>query len=406
MGVPYYRRVSARRRRSTSGRLASLGQDFDRGHREYVERMPESGRLWLRTKPFSAPPNYELQECLHTFAHVVAHLGLGLRAKILDVGCGPGWMSELLARCGYAVTGIDISEDMVEIARLRVDRIPDPAGEGLPPLAEFHALQVKDMPWSDRFDAAVLFDTMHHFDDELETLRVICRSLVPGGRIFIREGARPAPGSASEEVLIEEMRRHGTLESPFEPGYLLDVVRRAGFEEARLLLQVDELVDVGDARQPIRALRRFVRYRTGRGEMNTLVARKPLETGLASTEENFAGEIVAPAGWQESSTPNERVLWLYVTNTGKAFWPAAAGLPFPKGAVTVGVYAFDPDGARIEIARTPLPQGVAPGESAQVVVRAPLDVGSGLATHVDLVREGYTWFGDLGATPLVLPAGG
>src|SRR5438034_4619718 len=213
-------RKLGRLRRSGNGRLESLGHDFDRGHREYVERLPEGERLWLRTKPFSAPPNFELAACLRTFAHVVDELGLGLRAQVLDVGCGPGWMSEFLARCGYWVTGIDISEDMVEIAWLRVSRIPEHVGDGIEPLAEFDAMPVREMPWIDRFDAAVLYDTMHHFDDELETLRVILRNLVPGGTIYIREGARPAPGSDSEQALLDEMRAWSTLESPFDPRYL------------------------------------------------------------------------------------------------------------------------------------------------------------------------------------------
>src|SRR2546430_1853744 len=202
-------RKLGRLRRSGNGRLASLGHDFDRGHRKYVERLPEGERLWLRTKPFSAPPNFELAACLRTFAHVVDELGLGVRAQILDAGCGPGWMSELLARCGYWVTGIDISEDMVEIARQRIERIPEEVAPGLEAVAEFHAMEVVDIPWTDRFDAAVMFDTMHHFDDELETMRVVLRALVPGGRLYIREGARPAPGSEAEENLIQEMRDHG-----------------------------------------------------------------------------------------------------------------------------------------------------------------------------------------------------
>jgi len=195
-------RKLGRLRSTEDGRLESLGHDFDRGHRGYVEGLPEGERLWLRTKPFSAPPNFELATCLRTFAHVVEHLGLGLRAQVLDVGCGPGWMSEFLARCGYWVTGIDISADMVEIARLRVSRIPEQVGDGIDPVAEFHAMPVREMPWTDRFDAAILYDTMHHFDDELETLRVIQRTLVPGGMIYIREVARPAAGSEGEQALI------------------------------------------------------------------------------------------------------------------------------------------------------------------------------------------------------------
>src|SRR5437868_4321420 len=252
-----------RLRRAGEGRLGSLGHDYDRGHREYVKQMPEGERLWLRTKPFSAPPSFELAACLRTFAHVVDHLGLGLRAQVLDVGCGPGWMSEFLARCGYWVTGIDISEDMVEIARLRVSRIPEQVGQGVDPLAEFHAMPVREMPWNARFDAAILYDTMHHFDNELETLRVIHRTLVPGGRIYIREGVRPAAGSESERNLIAEMEEHGTLEAPFEPKYLTSVLKQAGFVNVTRFMEIDQLIDVSDVRQAAGVLSRFARFRLG-----------------------------------------------------------------------------------------------------------------------------------------------
>ena len=395
-----------RRRRGGSRRLPSLGQDFDRGHREYVEGLAEGHRLWLRTKPFNAPPNYELADCLHTFSHVVELLGLGVRAQILDAGCGPGWMSELLARCGYWVTGIDISEDMVEIARQRIERIPEEVAPGLEAVAEFHAMEVVDIPWTDRFDAAVMFDTMHHFDDELETMRVVLRALVPGGRLYIREGARPAPGSEAEENLIQEMRDHGTLESPFEPDYLVEVAQRAGFEDVRLLLEVDELVDLHDARQPLRFLRRFWRYRRGRGDVNTLIARKPFGLDVDSTRPIFAAEVRLATPWGKSTTPNERLLGVHVVNTGRAFWPAGSGYPFPHGVVTVGLYRLAESGERIDIARSALPQGVPPGGSADVVVRAPAGAISGLETRVDLVREGLAWFGDLESQPLVVPAEG
>jgi 2-polyprenyl-3-methyl-5-hydroxy-6-metoxy-1,4-benzoquinol methylase len=84
---------------------------------------------------------------------------------VLDVGCGPGWLSEYLARCGYWVTGVDISEDMVEIARERAAAIPDPVGEGNPGAGGVprHA-GARPAVWRNRFDAAVLYDTMHHFD--------------------------------------------------------------------------------------------------------------------------------------------------------------------------------------------------------------------------------------------------
>jgi SAM-dependent methyltransferase len=273
-------------------------------------------------------------------------------------------------------------------------------------LAEFHAMEVVDMPWSDRFDAAVMFDTMHHFDDELETLRVVARALVPGGRLYIREGARPAPGSEAEQNLIQEMRDRGTLESPFEPRYLVDVARAAGFEGVKLLLEMDELVDLDDVRHPARFVQRFWRYRKGRGEVNTLVARKPLGVDLASDEANFSADLHLATPWQDSATANERLLGVTVVNTGRAFWPAGSAFPYLHGVVTVGLYRLAETGERIEIARATLPHGVSPGANTNVVLRAPTDAVAGLETRVDVVREGLAWFGDLGSQPLIVPAEG
>jgi SAM-dependent methyltransferase len=394
-------RKLARRRQPESGRLQSLGQDFDRGHRNYVRELPDWQQVWLRTKPYSAPPSRELAECLRTFSHVVEHLGLGLRAQVLDVGCGPGWMSELLARCGYWVTGIDISEDMVEIARERIDRIPRPIGEGIEPVGEFHAMPVKELPWSNRFDAAVLYDTMHHFDDELETLRAIQRSLVPGGLIYIREGSRPQPGSEAEENLIEEMRVHETLESPFSPKYLLEVVRRAGFEDVRSLLEVDELIDLSDKSQPLRALKRFLRYRSGKGEMNTVLARKPLEVGVPSDAENFSARLEHLGPWESAPGSEQSFVWVEASNVGRAFWPSSTGFPYPTGVVTVAPYALDASGGRVELGRAMLPHGVSPGGSARVPVGVPRDAAA-REVRIDLVREGLAWFADLGSEPLVV----
>ena len=155
------------------------------------------------------------------------------------------------------MTGIDISPDMVEIARERIAALGE-VGEGIEAQAEFHAMPVRELPWSSRFDAAILYDTMHHFDNEVETLEVIRRALVPGGQLFIHEGVLPPKGSPGEQSLIEEMERYGTLESPFDPEYLEEVVERAGFAEVRRFAEVDELVDLSSARRPVpRALAPF-----------------------------------------------------------------------------------------------------------------------------------------------------
>jgi SAM-dependent methyltransferase len=360
-----------------------------------VSKIGPQGEQWLRLKPFYAPPSYELARCLHTFAHIVERLQLGPRAQVLDVGCGPGWMSEYLARCGYWVTGIDISPDMVNIARERVAAIEGEVGSGLEAAAEFHAMHVRDLPWRNRFDAAILYDTMHHFDDERETLGVIRSGLVPGGLLYLHEGARPEPGSAGEKTLIEEMRAFGTLESPFDPEYLAAVVEEAGFVDVQRLYEVDELIDLANAEGALEQLSR----RTARPDTNTLVAQNP----SGPVEEAFAARIELHGEPQEAH--DEVALTLLVTNTGRAFWPTSSKFPYPSGTVSVAPYLIAGEG-RVELPRIPLPHSIPSGGAVHVDVRLPRGALAGKQeVAFDLVRERIGWFSDPGSPPLVVPAG-
>jgi SAM-dependent methyltransferase len=389
-----------RRRQPAGGRLPSLGQDYGEGHRRYVARLGASGEQWLRTKPFSVPPGYELRECLRTFVHVVDQLGLDVRAQVLDVGCGPGWLSEFLARCGYWVTGIDVSEDMVNVARERIAAIDQPVGEGVEALAEFHAMPASEIPWIARFDAAILYDAMHHLDDEVETLRVIRRSLVPGGCIFIHEGVRPEPGSEGERELVAEMEEYGTLESPFDPDYLVAVLSEAGFTQISRFAAVDELLDVSAREEELRRVESLL----VNPPMNTVIAHAPVPAGFAADGEIFAARIERRGSGAVTSDGDELSVPLTITNTGRAYWPAGTGSSFPHGAVGLGAYVLLQDGQRSEFPRQGLPRSVSPGESVAVDVRVPrASLEGGSDVEVDLVREGIAWFASYGSTPLRIP---
>ena len=387
------------KRRRGRGRLPSLGQDYSEAHRRYVERVGAGGELWLRTKPFSVPPGYELRECLRTFSHIIDRLGLGIRAQVLDVGCGPGWLSEFLARCGYCVTGVDVSDDMVRIARKRIAAIEGPIGEGIEAVAEFHAMPVRELPWRLRFDAAILYDAMHHFDDEVETLRVIRRTLAPGGRIFIHEGVRPEPGSEGERFLIAEMERYGTLESPFDPEYLVAVLGEAGFAEVTRFAAVDELLDVSER---ARELQR-IDARLEEPPMNTIIAVNPTPAEVSGDREGFHARIEADGSWQPTPDGQEFLLLITVTNDGRCFWPAGPGDPLPHGAVMILAYLLSDGGEKVGLSRLALPRSLSSGESFGAEVRIPrASIAGRNEVVIDLVREGISWFADYGSPPLIV----
>lgn len=96
---------------------------------------------------------------------------------ILDVGCGTGGHSILLAKRGYKVTGVDVSEAMVAIAREKARR------EGLD--IPFHVSPMEAMELHQQFDVVIcMFNAINYVvsDQALKRALINIRQhLVPGG---------------------------------------------------------------------------------------------------------------------------------------------------------------------------------------------------------------------------------
>ncbi len=97
--------------------------------------------------------------------------------RCIDVGCGTGAALPLLAELGWSVTGVDVSEDQLRIARARgLDAVHAPAEE---------------LPFADAsFDAAVSLWTHTDVEDFPAVVREIARVLRPDAP-FVYLGAHP-----------------------------------------------------------------------------------------------------------------------------------------------------------------------------------------------------------------------
>jgi SAM-dependent methyltransferase len=116
------------------------------------------------------------------------------RARVLEVGCGPGHLSIRLARQhGLEVTGLDLDPAMITRARANADRLGD-RDQRRP---SFLVGDVASLAFADgSCDLVVSTLSMHHWADPTAGLAEIGRVLRPGGRALVwdfRPGVRPHP---------------------------------------------------------------------------------------------------------------------------------------------------------------------------------------------------------------------
>ena len=99
-------------------------------------------------------------------------------ARVLDVGCGSGWATRLLA--GYAgngrVSGIDISDEMVRLAH---------ESSLLFPNVDYQMASAEQLPFADgEFTHAFSMESLYYYANISAALKEIHRSLQVGG-IFV-----------------------------------------------------------------------------------------------------------------------------------------------------------------------------------------------------------------------------
>lgn len=114
--------------------------------------------------------------------------------RILNVGCGSGELSFLLAAEGHAVVGIDPVPAYIDLAR----SMTPPA---LTERCAFTVHAIETMPLTETFDAIVSSDVLEHIEDDRAAVKRLAALLRPGGSMVISVPALPLLFGYHDEIL-------------------------------------------------------------------------------------------------------------------------------------------------------------------------------------------------------------
>jgi ubiquinone/menaquinone biosynthesis C-methylase UbiE len=145
-------------------------------------------------------------------------------SRILEVAPGPGYLSIALAGTGdYTVTGLDISETFVAIARGKA------LDAGVP--VDFRLGNASAMPFNDdAFDFLVCFAAFKNFADPAGALREMRRVLRPGGTGLIVDLRRDVSKQAVEDDVAR--MRMGVVSRMFTRFALRSFLPRRAYTKA------------------------------------------------------------------------------------------------------------------------------------------------------------------------------
>ena len=167
--------------------------------------------------------------------HLTSAARVSAGMAVLDVACGPGYVSASLKQLGADPTGIDFSEKMIAIATAM---FPD---------ISFIQGNAQELPFPDaRFDRVLINFGLLHVSDPEKACAEACRVLKPNGRLGFSVWAGPekSPGA---RIVNDAIEAHGELDVGLPEGpphYLFGereecrrVLERSGFDGSSMSYQ-------------------------------------------------------------------------------------------------------------------------------------------------------------------------
>ncbi len=109
---------------------------------------------------------------------IIQHMGSLFDKKIIDVGCGGGILAESLAQLGAKVTGIDMGEEPLNVAKLHA------LESGVTVEYQKITAEEKAIQMPAQFDAVTCMEMLEHVPDPASIVKACSEMVKPGGYVF------------------------------------------------------------------------------------------------------------------------------------------------------------------------------------------------------------------------------
>jgi ubiquinone/menaquinone biosynthesis C-methylase UbiE/DNA-binding transcriptional ArsR family regulator len=210
-----------------AGLADSQAQDADRARLAHVRQaranaaaayFKSNAAEWERIRALHAPEK-------DVEAAIARHLTAAGIENFLDAGTGTGRMLELIAPHARRAVGIDVSPDMLAIARDRLLRAGIQNAQVR--LGDTYRLPFPNGAAGVGFDVVLFHQVLHYLDDPGAAVAEAARVMVPGGRLLVADFA-----PHKEEFLRDEFahRRLGFSDREVESWFSAAGLANAGSE--------------------------------------------------------------------------------------------------------------------------------------------------------------------------------
>lgn len=147
--------------------------------------------------------------------------------QVIDVGCGGGLLSEAMAKLGAHVTGLDMSEEALEVARLHALDSKVDVNYELTTAEDFAARH------AGKFDVVTCLEMLEHVPHPDAVIEACARMVKPGGQVFFSTLNRNLKSRllgivAAEYVLQWVPKGTHDYNKFIKPSELLSMTDRAG----------------------------------------------------------------------------------------------------------------------------------------------------------------------------------